>query len=293
MGHDFTNRRTLADKRALVAYNSPMQRVEACDYPAWHPPVDVRLVTTPEHPCAYLPDRMARTRAFLADRMPAELYRQFMDAGFRRSGRVVYQPVCSGCRRCLPLRLPVDAFAPSKTQRRIWRRNQDLRITQITPRPSAEKFALYTRYQRDWHDGAMLGDWDDFVQFLYDAPVPGVELEYRTADDRLIGVGVCDISASSLSSVYFYFDPAESMRSLGTFGVLCEIDLARRLGISHYYLGYWVAGCRQMEYKASFWPHEVLEPDGVWRPADWENRKNSATSTHLTLDGKNSCDSKT
>lgn len=241
-----------------------MQPGDACDYPAWQPPVDVRLVMTPEHPCVYLPGRMARTRAFLVDQMPGELYRRFMDAGFRRSGRIMYQPACRGCRKCLQLRVPVDSFAPSKSQRRVWRRNQDLRIAQVTPRPSAEKFELYSRYQRDWHDGTMAGDWDEFAQFLYDAPVPGVELEYRTNDDRLIGVGICDISASSLSSVYFFFDPGESERRLGTFSILWEIDLARRLGVSHYYLGYWVDGCGRMEYKADFHPHEVLNPNGQW-----------------------------
>lgn len=242
-----------------------MQPGDACDYPAWRPPATVPLVTTPERPCPYLPDRMARTRAFRVEQMPGEAYRLFMNAGFRRSGQIFYQPVCAGCRRCLPLRVPTDLFAPSKSQRRIWRRNQDLRVTRVSPHPTEEKFALYTRYQRDWHDGAMMGDWEEFAHLLYDAPVPGVELEYRTADDRLIGAGICDLSASSLSSVYFYFDPAEARRGLGTFSVLYEIDLARRLGISHYYLGYWVEGCRQMEYKASFRPHEVLDPTGSWR----------------------------
>ena len=39
-------------------------------YPALPPPVNVRLVVVPEHPCPYLPGRMERTRAFLAERMP-------------------------------------------------------------------------------------------------------------------------------------------------------------------------------------------------------------------------------
>jgi arginine-tRNA-protein transferase len=68
-----------------------------------------------------------------------------------------------------------------------------------------------------------------------------------------------------VSSVYFYFDPAESNRSLGNFGALVEIEYARRLKIPHWYLGFWVKGCRAMEYKANFKPHELLHSDGVWR----------------------------
>lgn len=242
-----------------------MQSGQACDYPAWRPPVRVRLVVTPEQPCAYLPGRRSRTRAFLAEQLPGELYRQFMDAGFRRSGQILYQPACRGCRACLPIRIPVDLFKPSRSHRRIWRRNADLQVREVRPFPSAEKFELYTRYQLQWHDGAMAGDREDFEQFLYQSPVPGIELEYRTSDGRLVGAGIADISSASLSSVYFYFEPTEARRSLGTFSILYEIELARRLGINHYYLGYWVAGCRRMEYKATFRPHEVLQPDGLWQ----------------------------
>ena len=69
----------------------------------------------------------------------------------------------------------------------------------------------------------------------------------------------------SLSSVYFYFDPEQAGRRLGTFSALWEIEWAREMNIPHYYLGYWVAGCGAMEYKASFRPCEALGTDGVWR----------------------------
>ena len=81
-------------------------------------------------------------------------------------------------------------------------------------------------------------------------------------------VAVCCSSdcRNSLSSVYFYYDPDSSRRGLGTFGVLYEIETAAGLGIPYYYLGYWVAGCRTMQYKSDFRPAEVLDPDGAWRP---------------------------
>ena len=84
----------------------------------------------------------------------------------------------------------------------------------------------------------------------------------------MLGVGLCDLSPASLSSVYFYHDPAESHRGLGTFGVLYEIEYARELSIPYYYLGYWIKGCGAMEYKAAFRPNQVLWPDGQWRDCD-------------------------
>jgi arginine-tRNA-protein transferase len=78
-------------------------------------------------------------------------------------------------------------------------------------------------------------------------------------------VGICDVCSRSLSSVYFYFDPAEASRGLGTFSSLWEIEFARRRAIAYYYLGYWVGGCATMHYKCTFRRHEILHPDGVWR----------------------------
>jgi arginine-tRNA-protein transferase len=234
-------------------------------YPGHAPPVPVRLVVTPEHPCSYFPDRVARTRAFWAPAIPGELYHRFMDAGFRRSGRVVYQPICGRCRACVPLRVPVSGFTPNKTQRRCWRKNQDLTVTLAIPEPTEEKHQLYAQYRRHWHGSDEGADWQGFASFLYDSPAETIEICYRDSAGKLLGVGICDVCTQSLSSVYFYFDPAEASRSLGTFSAMWEIDWAKRNDIPYYYLGYWVSGCGAMEYKANFKPFELLGTDGVWR----------------------------
>ena len=239
-------------------------------YPALPAPVRLRLVTLPAHECPYLPGRMAMNRAFMVERLSAETYDKFMDAGFRRSGRVVYQPVCRGCRACVPIRVPVGPFHPGKSQRRCWRRNQDL-VVSIDDSPTAddESFELYLRYMTHWHDGDSAAGTtrSEFISFLYESPVHTIEFKYRDAAGRLLAVGICDVSQRALSSVYFYFDPSESRRGLGTFGALYEIEHARQAGIEHYYLGYWVGDCAAMRYKATFRPCEFLCGDGVWRAA--------------------------
>jgi len=236
--------------------------------PALAPPVEVRLVSAGEHVCPYLPDRVANNRAFLAERIDPEIYHAFMDAGFRRSGRVVYQPSCPACRECVPIRVPVATFQPSKSQRRCLRRNDDLSLEVTPAKPSEEKFDLYRRYVLERHrteERPEEPDRESFVSFLYDSPVDTLEFAYRDAAGKLLAVGICDASRLSLSSVYFYFDPEESKRSLGTFGVLREIGFAREAGIPYYYLGYWIEPCRSMRYKAEFRPFELLHPDGQWR----------------------------
>jgi leucyl-tRNA---protein transferase len=235
-------------------------------YPAIPPPLDISLAWLPEHPCPYLPGYVAVDRAIWAGSVPSAIYEGFMDAGFRRSGKLLYQPACRGCRACASIRVPVAEFKPDKAQRRCARRNADLRVTHGAPHYSAEKFALYRKYLVDWHHRQDVESPTAFQSFLYDSPLEStLEFEYRDPAGRLLAAGICDLCPSVLSSVYLYFDPAEARRGLGTFAALHEIQFAAERGLGYYYLGYWVAGCRAMEYKSNFRPNEILQPDGVWR----------------------------
>src|SRR5581483_10135414 len=143
-------------------------------YPAIPPPLQAQLWESPPHDCAYLPGRMATMRALLTRRLPAETYRAFMDANFRRSGNIIYQPICAGCRECRSLRVLTHAFRMSKSQRRVWRKNQNVAVTVGKPEPSDEKFQLYLHYLRDWHQRDESGG-EEFVDFLYSSPVDSLE----------------------------------------------------------------------------------------------------------------------
>lgn len=253
----------LKDPEAGAARSLPV----LSHYPAIRPPIQIPLAWLPEHPCPYLPGRWATDRAIWAGAVPAAVYEQFMDAGFRRSGKLLYQPACRGCRACASIRIPVPAYRPDKSQRRCARRNADLQVTHGPPQCSAEKFELYRKYLVHWHERQDVESPAAFESFLYDSPLETtLEFEYRDPAGRLLAVGICDMCPSVLSSVYLYFDPSESRRGLGTFAAMHEIEFAARRGLSHYYLGYWVENCGAMEYKSNFRPNEVLHPDGVWRP---------------------------
>jgi arginine-tRNA-protein transferase len=108
---------------------------------------------------------------------------------------------------------------------------------------------------------------------LYRSPFNTLEFEYHLpggSERALVGVGLCDVGERTISSVYFYFDPAHHRRSLGTFSALYEIAWAAERNIPHWYAGYWVQGCRTMEYKSRFHPAEALGTDGRWRPLPGE-----------------------
>lgn len=227
--------------------------------------------------CPYLPDRIARLR-FGDGFLGAGLYRLLLDAGYRRSGHLLYRPVCIGCNECKVIRVPIASFRPSKEQRRIWNRgNRVFRAGLHAPSYSPEKAALYQRYLRYQHpegpeeaENSPEGAHERYQRFLVDSCLGNKTIEVQFhAGDHLAGVGIVDHVADALSSVYFYFDPAYARFSPGTYSILWEIDLARRWGLTYYYLGHYIRECRAMNYKARFRPCEIKEPDAsTWQFLD-------------------------
>jgi arginyl-tRNA--protein-N-Asp/Glu arginylyltransferase len=237
-------------------------------YPTWPVPLAVPVYNLGDEACSYLPGHMSRIRAFICLDVPGHYYEELLHSGFRRSGTLFYQPMCRACRQCIPIRLRPPDFMPAKSQRRVWRANEDLRVEIVAPAPEETTFDLYRRFMAGRHPGSRQGaDWETFTRFLYNSPVNSLEMRYFTPDGRLVGVGICDTTPHTLSSVYFYFDPVEARRSLGTYSQLREIALAREYGFDFVYLGYWVPGSETMDYKARFRPHELMGTDGVWRRA--------------------------
>ncbi len=218
------------------------------------------------YPCSYLPDRLARQQAFRMPQLDGDVYHQLMDRGFRRSGDVFYAMECADCRLCVPIRVPVEEFVPSKSQRRAWRRNQDVVMRVQGPELTPEKWELYGRYMQHQH-AADPTDESPQAQAatLYKEVTGTVEATYHVGD-RLVAVTILDICSQSVSSVYHFFEPAEAARSLGVYSVLAEIDWAHRHGIPHYYLGFWIEGASTMHYKANYRPHELLR-NGIWQRA--------------------------
>ena len=230
--------------------------------------IPLPVVRLDPHPCAYLPDRIAREAVCIIPIDDARAYQNLLERGFRRAGRIFYRPACPDCQACVPLRVPVERFVRSRSQRRVWRRNRDVRVTLRRPRCDAQRFELFCRHQDAQFGQRMCATADELREAVFDSPIETIELDYWLAD-RLVGVGILDVCPDALSSVYFFFDPTHARRSLGTFSALVEIDLARQWARRWWYAGYWIRPCRSMAYKAAFGPHEVLTGRGwhqVHRP---------------------------
>lgn len=212
-------------------------------------------------PCGYLRGREATTEyRVMTNVTPYEL-EEMLIRGWRRFGFAYFRPVCAQCAECVSLRIPVDTFQPTKSQRRAMRKCAHLRVVAGPPIATEEKFQLHRAWHamreetRGWQAGC-----DSLENYRRTFCLPDQsarELNYFDGD-RLVGVGFIDETPNAISSVYFFYHPDVRDLSLGVASVLFEIAWARERGKSHVYLGYRIADCPSTAYKAQFKPHELL-----------------------------------
>jgi arginine-tRNA-protein transferase len=230
---------------------------------------------TAPSPCPYLSGKEERkVFTHLVGRRASALNDTLTESGFRRSQTIAYRPACENCRACVSVRVLVDEFRPTRSMQRVLDRNLGVVGAAQPPHATSEQYALFRGYlDARHHDGGMADmTMLDFSMMVEDSHVQTRIVEYRRrgpdtavngrGEGPLLAVCLTDILADGLSMVYSFYEPEAADLSLGTFMILDHIQRARRLGLPHVYLGYWVEGSRKMAYKARFLPQERLHMGG-------------------------------
>lgn len=212
-----------------------------------------------QHDCDYLPGRLAQS-AFVRPgfSLTTPQYSQLVAQGFRRSGALVYRPHCKACSACIPVRVPCQDFKPSRSQRRILKKNADLSVEACLPEWNDNHFLLYKRYLDSRHTHGSMADAteEDYIRFLTNDWGDICFYEFRLKSS-VVAVAVVDHLSTALSAVYTFFEPELADRSLGVYAVLWQINQSLELQLSHLYLGYWIQDCRKMSYKDQYRPLEL------------------------------------
>ncbi|WP_432719654.1 arginyltransferase [Jeongeupia wiesaeckerbachi] len=228
--------------------------------------LQLQFYATAPYPCSYLPEQLARSQvAVPSEVIDAQSYSQLVQIGFRRSGQFVYRPHCDRCRACVPVRIPVDAFEPDRSQRRAQQRHGNLRARLLGLEYSDAHFLLYQRYQAARHAGGGMDQdgREQYENFILKSNVASFLVEFREAG-QLRMVSLIDQLDDGMSSVYTFYDPDVPGASYGVYNVLWQVSLARQFGLPYLYLGYWIERCGKMAYKTRYQPIEGLV-DGEWR----------------------------
>jgi len=137
-----------------------------------------------------------------------------------------------------------------------------MRVVVQAPTVTRDHMRIYRAYHEDMHYRRA---WprqtisEASYQETFLAGDNGFAREFLYFDgERLVGVGLADVVADALSSVYFFNDPDWRSQALGVFSVLQQLRFAQEQGLRYQYLGYWISECQSMSYKSRYRPHEIL-----------------------------------
>jgi arginyl-tRNA--protein-N-Asp/Glu arginylyltransferase len=213
---------------------------------------------------------------------------EFWAAGWRHFGpfffRRYFMEYGEELKSVQPLRFDLDEFRLSKSQRRVLRRNGDLRLrigpTVINDALRAMFAAHVQRFTFNVPPSleSFLGVQPDTV------PCENVTLAlYR--GEHLIAASFLDLGKEAASSIYGIFDPAESRRSLGILTMLKEIGYARQRGCRYYYPGYACHESSPYDYKKQFFGMEWYDWQGGWHPLERQIARRWASGGDLACCG--------
>lgn len=196
--------------------------------------------------------------------------------GWRRAGNIFYRysydthediTTGAGPLQVLPLRIPVNNFTLTKSQAKIWRKNENFHWNLVAGRPTDahhELFLLHReRFERNVPDSIF-----DFISTTHESlPTRGLILDVYDGE-KLIATSLIDHTPKSMSSIYAMFHPDYGAYSLGVYTMLLEIYSCRQLGNTYYYPGFAHHESSFYDYKKRFNALEWLDWKGTmdWLP---------------------------
>jgi len=226
----------------------------------------LQFYVTTSYKCGYLPNKLAKSLIAAPHHLvDTDVYSGLIQQGFRRSGKFAYRPHCENCSACIPVRVILNEFAPTRSQKRAYKQHADLTAHIMPLNYSETHFELYSSYQALRHMDEDLSnqnetknDIEQYHQFLCQSNVESLMVEFKDAKNQVKIVSVIDVVSDGISAVYTFYDARETKASYGTYSIMWIAEWTKNLGLPYLYLGYWISDSQKMAYKQQFKPQEKL-----------------------------------
>lgn len=213
--------------------------------------------------CSYFEENLSDIRYRYLHTCTTSEYQKMLERGWRRFGKMHFVPECKNCTKCISMRIDVEKYKFSKSEKRVIAKNKETKLYIRKPSLTNEHIRLYNKYhefmndKKDWPYSPI--DPSDYERSYVEGNSDYAKEFLYVKDDKLIGVALVDILANSISSIYCYYDHDYSDLSLGKFSILAQIKIAKELNIPYIYLGYWIKEHYSMGYKEAYKPFEILK----------------------------------
>lgn len=213
--------------------------------------------------CSYLPGLSQTTHYKIIQECDVDYNAHLIERGWRRFGNMYFRPICEGCSACESIKIDVNNYRFSRSERRVMKKNAHIKTVLRRPTASYSHIELFEKYHDYMHEKR---GWDRqpiniknyYVSFVNGYNEYGYEVLYYDGD-KLIAIDLIDILPNGISSIYFYYDPDYSHLSLGKYSMLRQISYAKANHLEWIYMGYYVKDCQSLAYKSDYKPYLTLQ----------------------------------
>ena len=218
--------------------------------------------------CSYISSKKEQRLIVKLDREDKNQlhFNELMKRGFRRNLNHMYFPICSNCNSCMSSRIKIKEFKRSKSQRRNFNSNANLKFIENIEDNKKKRYELFLNYSHSRHSNSQmrLMTFEEFNNFLYKSPVENKVFDLIDDENNILGVMLLDCLDNGLSAVYSFFNPCFLHKGLGTLMILKAVEITKELELDYLYLGYWISESKKMSYKAAFNNLEIFY-DSSWQ----------------------------
>ena len=189
----------------------------------------IQFYKTTEYNCSYIDKMDAQSLVVTPYKsIDQNIFQDLIEKGFRRSGQYIYKPSCKSCTACIPIRLSVQKFLSSRSQKRIFKKHQHFDVREVSLAFKQEHFDLYSKYQNKRHSSInnYQNKIDDYNDFLIKSNVNSKLIEFWDGDLLKI-VSIIDMMSDGISAVYTFFDPDDEKVRYGTYSIMWLINWCR------------------------------------------------------------------
>jgi len=210
--------------------------------------------------CPYLENKIFTSKNLIVNSIDNEGLESLLENGYRHFGTYFFKPECFLCNKCRPIRIPVDSFNLSRSDKRVINKNKMFSVNIIDKSESyTEYYNLYCEHKKRFKDKSE-ESYDNWISSFFADQSFNKILEIKDRDN-LVAVTHLDVTKNIISAVYCYWNKNYGAYSPGKFSILSGIEKAKKMNIKYYYLGYYIKENVHMSYKKHYQPNQILVDD--------------------------------